>query len=50
MAIKTNFESNGQRYYRITYDVGIDANGKRIRKQFVGKTKKEAEKKTGIYK
>lgn len=49
MAVKTNFESNGQRYYRITYDVGIDANGKRIRKQFVGKTKKEAEMKKQEY-
>ncbi|MBZ0313337.1 tyrosine-type recombinase/integrase [Clostridium butyricum] len=49
MAVKTNFESNGQRYYRITYDVGIDANGKRIRKQFVGKSKKEAEMKKQEY-
>lgn len=45
MAIKTNFQVNGKGYYRITYDVGIDANGKRVRKQFIGKSKKEAEKK-----
>ncbi len=45
MAVKTNFTSNGKEYYRITCDVGIDADGKRIRKQFVGKNKKEAEQK-----
>lgn len=45
MAVKTNFKSNGKDYYRITYDIGIDSNGKRIRKQFVGKSKKEAEQK-----
>ncbi len=45
MATKTNFTSNGKDYYRITYDIGIDANGKRIRKQFVGKSKKDAENK-----
>lgn len=51
MAVKTNFSSNGKEYYRITCDIGIDANGKRIRKQFVGKNKKEAEKKeTGLFK
>lgn len=49
MAVKTNFASNGKEYYRITYDVGIDANGKRIRKQFIGKNKKEAEKKKQDY-
>lgn len=45
MAVKTNFKSNGKDYYRITYDIGVDSNGKRIRKQFVGKSKKEAEQK-----
>ncbi|OBR96732.1 transposase from transposon Tn916 [Clostridium ragsdalei P11] len=45
MATKTNFISNGKKYYRINYDIGIDADGKRIRKQFVGKSRKEAEKK-----
>lgn len=45
MATKTNFISNGKKYYRLTYDIGIDANGKRIRKQFIGKSRKEAEKK-----
>jgi integrase len=45
MATKTNFISNGKKYYRITYDIGIDANGKRIRKQFIGKSKKKLKKK-----
>ncbi len=38
MAIKTNFEVSGKEYYRINYDIGMDANGKRIRKQFIGKS------------
>lgn len=45
MATKTNTKINGKDYYRITYDVGIDSDGKRIRKQFLGKNKKEAEQK-----
>lgn len=45
VAVKTNTKINGKEYYRITYDVGIDSNGKRIRKQFLGKSKKEAEQK-----
>ena len=45
MAVKTNVTINGNDYYRITVDLGRDANGKRVRKQFLGKSKKEAEKK-----
>lgn len=45
MAVKTNCTINGKDYYRITMDIGIDSNGKRIRKQFLGKNKKEAEQK-----
>lgn len=45
MAVKTNVTINGNDYYRITVDLGRDSNGKRIRKQFLGKSKKEAEKK-----
>ena len=41
MATKTNMEVKGNKYFRITTDIGIDANGKRIRKQFTGKTKKK---------
>lgn len=45
MAVKTNCRLNGKDYYRITVDIGVDSNGKRIRKQFLGKNKKEAEQK-----
>ena len=49
MAVKTNFEVNGQEYYRLTKTVGRKFNkaGKIVpeRKQFLGKSKKEAEKK-----
>lgn len=49
MPSKTNCKVNGKDYYRIFYDVGIDANGKRIRKQFYGKSQKEAERKKQEY-
>lgn len=45
MATKTNTQINGYNYYRITVDLGINAEGERVRKQFLGKSKKEAEKK-----
>ncbi len=49
MATKTNYTTNGNDYYRITIDIGIDANGKRIRKTFYGKSKKDAEQKKQDY-
>lgn len=49
MAVKTNFEVNGNDYYRVTCSIGIDSNGKRIRKTFYGKSKKEAENKKAEY-
>jgi len=45
MSVKTNYVKNGKEYYRVTVTVGRDANGKLIRKEFYGKTKKEAEAK-----
>lgn len=45
MARKTNTKINGSEYYRVTAVIGRDSNGKLIRKQFYGKTKKEAEDK-----
>lgn len=45
MATKTNTKINNKDYYRTTLDLGRDSNGKRIRKQFYGKSKKEAETK-----
>jgi len=49
MARKTNYIKNGKEYYRITVTVGRDSNGKLIRKEFYGKTKKEAEAKRDEY-
>lgn len=46
---KTNYSVNGNDYYRVSLEIGIDANGKRIRKRFYGKTKKEAEQKKQDY-
>lgn len=45
MATKTNTKINDKNYFRITLDLGVDVNGKRIRKQFYGLSKKEAEQK-----
>lgn len=49
MAVKTNYNKNGNSYYRVTATVGKDANGRYIRKEFYGKSKKEAEEKRDEY-
>lgn len=49
MALKTNYEKNGQKYFRVTTSIGRDSNGKLIRKEFYGKSKKEAETKRDEY-
>jgi len=49
MPKKTNFKSNGQNYFRVTATVGMSADGKRIRKQFYGESKKDAERKRDEY-
>lgn len=49
MAVKTNYNKNGSSYYRVTATVGKDSNGKNIRKEFYGKSKKEAEEKRDEY-
>lgn len=46
---KTNFQVNGISYYRATATVGKDGDGKLIRKQFYGSSKKEAEAKRDEY-
>ena len=46
---KTNTKINEKDYYRITVDIGYDVKGKRIRKQFYGRTKTEAENKKKEY-
>lgn len=49
MATKTNYEKNGSKYFRVTASIGRDSNGKLIRKEFYGKSKKEAEQKKEEY-
>ncbi len=49
MAVKTNYEKNGNNYFRITALIGKKADGKPIRKEFYGKSKKEAETKKNEY-
>lgn len=49
MAIKTNFETNGYKYYKVTKTIGHDLHGKAIKKTFYGKSKSEAEKKADEY-
>lgn len=49
MAVKINYEKNGNKYFRVTLDLGRDSNGKRIRKEFYGKSKKDAEDKREEY-
>jgi integrase len=49
MAVKINYSKNGNDYFRVTTSVGRDSNGKLIRKEFYGKSKKEAEAKKDDY-
>ncbi|HDK7179781.1 TPA: site-specific integrase [Clostridium botulinum] len=49
MARKTNCVKNGKQYYRVTASIGRDSNGKLIRKEFYGSSKKEAENKRDEY-
>ena len=45
MPKKTNFSVNGSNYFRTTATIGKTAEGKPIRKQFYGESKKDAENK-----
>lgn len=49
MARKTNYNKNGQEYFRVSVSLGRDHEGKLIRKEFYGKSKKEAEAKRDEY-
>ncbi len=49
MAVKTNYKKNGKEYYRVTATIGKKSNGRLIRKEFYGKSKKEAEQKRDEY-
>lgn len=48
MARKTNCIKNGVEYFRITSSIGRDANGKLIRKEFYGISRKDAENKRDV--
>ena len=43
MARKTNTEINGKKYFRVTKTIGRDKEGKPIKKQFYGNSKRDAE-------
>ncbi|WP_308463407.1 hypothetical protein [Clostridium pasteurianum] len=49
MANKTNCTKNGIKYYKVYLELGRDSQGKRKRKEFYGKSKKEAEAKRDEY-
>ncbi|MBZ9615338.1 tyrosine-type recombinase/integrase [Clostridium estertheticum] len=50
MANKTNTEINGTKYYRLRLLIGYDSSGKKIFKNFFGKSKSEAELKRNAFK
>lgn len=49
MAIKSNFEVNGNKYYRVTRTIGKKLDGTPVKKQFYGSGKNEAEEKANEY-
>jgi len=49
MARKINTTINNSNYFRVTAEIGKTSDGKRIRKQFYGKSQKEAEQKRDAY-
>ena len=49
MAVKTNYEKNGKKYFRITRTIGKKADGTPIKKEFYGNSKSEAEEKANNY-
>ncbi|NFQ36267.1 tyrosine-type recombinase/integrase [Clostridium sporogenes] len=49
MGRKINCVKNGKEYYRVTVSIGRDSNGKLIRKEFYGSSKKDAENKRDEY-
>jgi integrase len=42
MAIKTNYEKGKYKYFRVTANIGLSPDGKPIKKEFYGKSQKEA--------
>lgn len=50
MAVKTNYEKNGIKYYRTSLLIGYNSEGKKVYKEFYGKSKADAEQKKEDYK
>lgn len=49
MAVKTNYAKGKSKYFRVSAVLGKDCNGKKIIKEFYGKSKSEAEEKKNKY-
>ena len=49
MAVKTNYDKNGYKYYRLTKTIGHKIDGTPVKKEFLGKNKSEAEEKATKY-
>ncbi len=49
MAVKTNVDKNGNKYYRITKTIGHKEDGTPIKKEFYGMSKSDAEEKANKY-
>ena len=49
MAVKTNIEVNGNKYFRVRKTIGYKEDGSPVLKSFYGKTKSEAEEKAEQY-
>jgi integrase len=50
MGVKTNYEKGGKKYYRTSLLIGYNSEGKKILKEFYGKSKSDAEAKKEAYK
>lgn len=49
MAVKTNVNKNGNKYFRITRTIGHKEDGTPIKKEFYGNSKSDAEEKANQY-
>lgn len=50
MAVKTNYTKGDHKYYRTALVIGYDSSGKKIKKEFYGRTKNDAELQKEEYK
>ena len=49
MAVKTNVNKNGNKYFRITRTIGHKEDGTPVKKEFYGNSKSDAEEKAQQY-